>query len=387
VSSEKGLLSPLLLQRSVGGVYSLKLALRQLTPLTWTKPSRKRLRVAHDSFIRDYEECIAELNLRQERLNKQSDELERKKGESAQENGNADAADDDIVEVNAGGKIVVAKRRTLTQMQGTRLDALFSGRWDKKLRRDCNGHIFLDVDPTCFEAIVYYLNERMISSEENPPTPPIVDEEHKDILLHQLHIFGLAKIILPTVEIPDTSIINLGQVRLLHKWLGEDGSNGKLTLLYRGVAIASKNFHNLCDDKGPTLTIIETTCGLVIGGYTSIPWSSTNEWSADSKAFLFVLSGNGVTSPHKMMLKNPSDDKAIYCGQINGPYFGRLDSLLVQSGYVYVNSAGSYNTEPIFQGTHKFTMRKMEVFSLSTDVSTLMAHGYILLVPEKESRE
>jgi hypothetical protein len=98
--------------------------------------ARKRLRVAHDSFIRDYGGYIAELNLRQERLNEQSDELERKKGESAQENGNADAADDDIVEVNAGGKIVVAKRRTLTQMQGTRLEALFSGRWDKKLRRD-----------------------------------------------------------------------------------------------------------------------------------------------------------------------------------------------------------------------------------------------------------
>jgi hypothetical protein len=29
----------------------------------------------------------------------------------------------------------------------------------------------------------------------------------------------------------------------------------------------------------------------------------------------------------------------------------------------------------------------MEVFSVSTDVSTLMAHGYIILVPEKESRE
>jgi hypothetical protein len=34
----------------------------------------------------------------------------------------------DIVEINAGGKIVVAKRRTLTQMQGTRLGELFSGR-------------------------------------------------------------------------------------------------------------------------------------------------------------------------------------------------------------------------------------------------------------------
>lgn len=100
----------------------------------------------------------------------------------------------------------------------------------RKLQRDCNGRIFLDVDLTCFQAIIDYLNERMISSEENPPTHPIVDEEHKYILLHQLHIFGLAKIILPTVEMPDTNIINLEQMRLLHKLLGEDGSNGELRL-------------------------------------------------------------------------------------------------------------------------------------------------------------
>lgn len=226
----------------------------------------------------------------------------------------------------------------------------------------------------------------MISSEENPPTPPIVDDEHKDILLPSASHLRLGENYSPTVEMPDTNIINLEQMRLLHKWLWEDGSNGELSLLYRGVVIFSKIFDAKCDNKGHTLTIIETTCGLVIGGVFYIPWSSTNEWSADNMAFLFSLCGNGVTSPHKMKLKNPSDDKAIYCGRINGPYFGRLVSLLVQSGYVHVNSAGSYNTEPIFQGTHKFSMSKMEVFSVSTGVSTLMAHGYIIL-PEKESRE
>ena len=44
-------------------------------------------------------------------------------------------------------------------MKGTRLEALFSGRWDKKLSRDGHGRIFLDVDPTCFQAIVDYLSE------------------------------------------------------------------------------------------------------------------------------------------------------------------------------------------------------------------------------------
>jgi hypothetical protein len=34
---------------------------------------------------------------------------------------------------------------------------------------------------------------------------------------------------------PDTNIINLEQMHLLFKWLGEDGSNGELSLLYRGI--------------------------------------------------------------------------------------------------------------------------------------------------------
>ena len=96
-----------------------------------------------------------------------------------------DAKDDDLIEVNAGGKIISAKRCTLTQLKGTRFEgeyiyvvnikiscacnvmlciclhlypnillpriytkntqsfhiysALFSGRWDKKLQRDGNG--------------------------------------------------------------------------------------------------------------------------------------------------------------------------------------------------------------------------------------------------------
>jgi len=63
------------------------------------------------------------------------------------------------------------------------------------------------------------MNERMISSEENPPTPPIVDDEHKDILLPSASHLRLGENYSPTVEMPDTNIINLEQMRLLHKWL------------------------------------------------------------------------------------------------------------------------------------------------------------------------
>ncbi len=90
--------------------------------------ARKRLKTAHDNQERDYNETISALGERESRLTGRLNELNRKKIEIAQANGNLDAADDDIVEINAGGRVIVAKRSTLTQIRGTKVEALFSGR-------------------------------------------------------------------------------------------------------------------------------------------------------------------------------------------------------------------------------------------------------------------
>ena len=40
-----------------------------------------------------------------------------------------------------------------------------------------------------------------ISSEDSPPSPPSVDDEHEHILRYQPELFGLV----PTVELPDSN--------------------------------------------------------------------------------------------------------------------------------------------------------------------------------------
>mmetsp|Transcript_19548 Transcript_19548/g.46883 ORF Transcript_19548/g.46883 Transcript_19548/m.46883 type:complete len:159 (-) Transcript_19548:142-618(-) len=145
-------------------------------------------------------------------------------------------------------------------MKGTKLEALFSGRWDKKLQRDSHGHIFLDVNPVCFRAIVDYLNELAISLEDEPPNPPSVDDEHKQILMHQLELFGLN---MPR-NMPGSNIVKTAkEVNHLHDWLEEDDSDGDFNLLYRGSrdGLFNADFHSKCDNQGCTLTIIETTDG------------------------------------------------------------------------------------------------------------------------------
>ena len=148
--------------------------------------SNKRIKTARESHVQDLDDLISALDKRETLLNERVQALDHKKHDIAQANGNLDAADDDLIDINAGGKIIVAKRSTLTQIQGSRMEALFSGRWDKKLMRDGHGKIFLDVDPICFQAIVDFLNEMTISSKDSPPSPPSVDIEHKHILNHQL---------------------------------------------------------------------------------------------------------------------------------------------------------------------------------------------------------
>ena len=49
-----------------------------------------------------------------------------------------------------------------------------------------------------------------------------------------------------------------------------------LTLLYRGSKDGFRpvDFHNKCDNKGPSLTIIKSKAGKVFGGYTRQHWES-----------------------------------------------------------------------------------------------------------------
>ncbi len=64
------------------------------------------------------------------------------------------------------------------------------------------------------------------------------------------------------------------ELELLKK--GLNGKNFNLELIMRGSrdGFSSKMFHDLCDGKGPTVTLIESETAKVFGGYTSLPWMS-----------------------------------------------------------------------------------------------------------------
>ena len=94
----------------------------------------------------------------------------------------------------------------------------------------------------------------------------------------------------------------------------------KAELLYRLSRDGNeyKTFHNLCDNKGNTLTIFKLNDGNILGGYTTKDWDNCQSWKQDQDAFLFSLTAN-----IKCITNNNNSYNAIYCNHYRGPYFGQ----------------------------------------------------------------
>ena len=76
----------------------------------------------------------------------------------------------------------------------------------------------------------------------------------------------------------------------------------------------AKVFHEKCDHKGPTLTIIESDKGFIFGGFTQKQWGNNNARNQpDPASFLF-----SINSKQKFNAKNVD---GIYSSPSYGPHF------------------------------------------------------------------
>eukprot|EP00984_Skeletonema_dohrnii_P011395 scaffold4540_cov67-Skeletonema_dohrnii-CCMP3373.AAC.4 len=339
----------------------------------------KRLKTARDEL----DAKLQKIDSEEKRLKDRMKQLEEKKIECAAVNGHVDVSDDDLIEINAGGKIIAARRGVMCQLKGTRFEALFSGRWEQKLQRDGSGRIFLDVNSDCFQAIVDWLNVRAISTKDESLQPPTVDKENEDILRHQMELFEMNG----QFQLPDSNIIKSKiDATTLCNWLSEEGCGGDFELLYRSSrdGIENETFHSKCDNKSRTIAIIQTTEGHVLGGYTSNAWgnlgfcafhSSGSSWRSSKGAFLFSLSVSGISSPAKMKLVDAECKYAIgrYHTNANmvGLRFGRSTELATSNGSVFITYIGeTYEHSPFeeLNGYHQYLIKEMEVFQVSDEV-------------------
>jgi hypothetical protein len=147
------------------------------------------------------------------------------------------------------------------------------------------------------------------------------------------------------------------------------------TLLYHGSrdGFGASNFHQKCDGKSNTLTVIETTKGFVFGGFTPVAWDSSNSYKPDSsqKSFLFTVKNPRGSEGRKFVMASTAE--AIYCGSSYGPTFGGGHDIHVANGCngntssytslgnAFTNDTG-INGQQVFTGETNFTVKEIEVF-------------------------
>ena len=72
-------------------------------------------------------------------------------------------------------------------------------------------------------------------------------------------------------------------------------------------------FHELCDNKGPTLSLFHVKNGNKVGIFTPLSWDTNSGWDKkDMEAFIFNLNKN-------TKYKKLKNDSSIYCNSNYGP--------------------------------------------------------------------
>jgi hypothetical protein len=149
------------------------------------------------------------------------------------------------------------------------------------------------------------------------------------------------------------------------------------TLLYRGSrdGFSASNFHEKCDGRSNTLTVIETTKGFVFGGFTPVALASNKSWESDSsrKTFLFTVKNPRGSEGRKFVMAGTAN--AIYCDSGYGPLFGAGHNIYVVDGCnanstSYTNLGTTFTNDTgidgkqVFTGEYNFTVKEVEVFAI-----------------------
>jgi hypothetical protein len=168
-----------------------------------------------------------------------------------------------------------------------------------------------------------------------------------------------------------SNILVKNDINLISQWINHT-LLFNYTLLYRASINGDSAvvFHERCDRKGPTITLIQTTDDFVFGGYSQTDWDSFDDpsgwkYKKCKEAFIFSLN---------LKKKYPSkgEGREIFCNKLVGPTFGYGHDISV--AYHCLNDESSCNSGISFTdmskvnefngGKQKFIAKEVEVYSV-----------------------
>jgi hypothetical protein len=168
-----------------------------------------------------------------------------------------------------------------------------------------------------------------------------------------------------------SSIVKECEIGMIKSWLSEK-NDIELELLYKGCihGDTADDFHNKCDNKGPTITFIQTEAGRRFGGYTALSWDCSDTVKEnDPSAFVFSLD-------HKRKSQISNQGYVIACYSDRHVSFGNKDFEVVSSyggeasiskfpnAYGANDDFGEFKPNTILSGTGRFRPKCVEVFSV-----------------------
>lgn len=149
-------------------------------------------------------------------------------------------------------------------------------------------------------------------------------------------------------------------------------------LLFKGSidGFTAKAFHQLCDNKGPTIALIRDTKGNIFGGFTSLFYNSSCEFVRDPNAFLFSL-----TKKSKHPVKSNSY-RSIFMNEEYLMIFGCGD--LVISDLCNVNQDEKKQSFSRFGQEYDFGSENPNPPNNPEDILTYLTGGFNFVVDEIE---
>ena len=169
---------------------------------------------------------------------------------------------------------------------------------------------------------------------------------NNEMLLEQINKFGcFQRDIIP--QFLKSSILkgDSKNQNLLTNWIKQkvkkDEINFELIFKMSENGSDSKNFHEFCDNKGPTLTLISTTEGKKFGGFTPLNWKNIGGFINDKSMSTFIFSLN-LNKKFDIINK---ENNAIKVDENNGPNFGNGDIIVYQDmkeGKTYANEKSTF---------------------------------------------
>ncbi|XP_019632587.1 PREDICTED: interferon-induced protein 44-like [Branchiostoma belcheri] len=128
----------------------------------------------------------------------------------------------------------------------------------------------------------------------------------------------------------------------LREWLGKPDAGFELLFKASTQGYNSATFHQLCNNKGPTVTVAYNAIGWVFGGYASEPWTSRGSYVQAPDSFLFRLSNANKFDPLKIPA-NQYVQNCLYDLQDRGPVFGGGHDFQVFTGTYQANNGNFIN--------------------------------------------